>query len=62
MTVAIPGNRNVTKRETEKILKHKDRIIEIQRVWNVKAKMIPVINGATGSFSKSLRQYPNNIK
>ena len=61
MTVAIPGNRNVTKRETEKILKYKDRIIEIQRVSNVKPKMIPVINGATGTISKSLRQYLSNI-
>jgi hypothetical protein len=30
-------------------------------MWNVKAKVIPVINGATGTISKSLRQYPNNL-
>ena len=41
--VAIPGDRNVFKREAEKILKYKDHIIEIQRMWNVKAKVIPVI-------------------
>jgi hypothetical protein len=27
----------------------------------VKAKVIPVIIGATGTISKSLRQYPSNI-
>ena len=30
-------------------------------MWNVKAKVIPVIKGATGSISKSLRQYLSNV-
>ena len=30
-------------------------------MWNVKAKLIPVIIGATGTVSKSLRQYLSNI-
>jgi hypothetical protein len=34
--VAIPGDRNVIKKEAEKILKYKDLITEIQRTWNVK--------------------------
>jgi len=29
-------------------------------MWNVKAKVIPVIRGATGTISKSLRQYLSN--
>jgi len=53
--VANSGDRNVFKKEAEKILKHKDLIIEIQRMWNVKTKVIPVIIGATGTISKSLR-------
>ena len=47
INAAIPGNRNVIKREAEKVLKYKDLIIEIQRMWNVKATVIPVITGAT---------------
>jgi hypothetical protein len=35
---AISGDRNVIKKEAEKILKHKDLTIEIQRMWNVKNK------------------------
>jgi hypothetical protein len=34
--VAIPGGSNVIKKEAEKILKYKDIIIEIQRMWNLK--------------------------
>jgi len=60
--VAIPGDRNVIlKKGAEKILKCKDLIIEIQRMWNMKAKVIPVIRGATGTMSKSLRQNLSNI-
>ena len=49
------------KKEAEKILKYKDLIIEIQHMWSVKAKVIPVVTGATGTISKSLRQYLSNI-
>ena len=36
-------------------------IIEIQAMWNVKVKMISFIIRATGTISKSLRQYLRNI-
>ena len=48
--VAIPGDRNVIKKEAKKILKYKDLTIEIQRMWNVKTRVIPVIIGATGTI------------
>jgi hypothetical protein len=50
--VAISGDRNVIKEEAEKILKYKNLTMEIQRMWNVKTKMIPVIIGATGKILK----------
>ena len=59
--VAISGDRNVIKKEAEKILKYKDLTIEIQRMWNIKTKVIPVITGATGTVSKSFRKYVSNI-
>ena len=59
--VAISGDRNVSKKEAEKILKYKDLTIEIQCMWNVKTKVLPVIVGATGTISKSFRKYVSNI-
>jgi hypothetical protein len=49
--VAIPGDSNVIQKEAEKILKYKDLTIEIQRMWNVKTRVIPVIIGVTGTIS-----------
>jgi hypothetical protein len=48
--VAISGDRNMIKKEAEKILKYKD-LIHIQRMWNVKTKVMPVIIGAIGTIS-----------
>jgi len=50
---------NVIKKGGEKILKYKDLTIEIQRMWNVKTKVIPT--GTTGTISKSFRKYVSNI-
>ena len=59
--VAISGDRNVIKKEAEKILKYKGLTIEIQRMWKVKTRVIPVIIGENGTLSKSFRKYISNI-
>jgi len=59
--VAISGDRNVIKKEAEKILKYKYLAIEIQRMWNVKTKVMPIIIGATGTISKSFRKCVSNV-
>jgi hypothetical protein len=59
--VAIPGDRNVIKKEAEKILKYKDLTIEIQRMWNVKTRVITVVIEAIWTISKSFRKYVSNI-
>jgi len=38
----------VFKKEAENLLKYEKLIIEIQRMWNVKSKVIPVIKGQLG--------------
>jgi hypothetical protein len=59
--VAVSGDRNVIKKEAQKILKYKDLTTEIQCMWNVKTKVIPVIMGTTWTISKSFRKYVSNI-
>jgi 3-deoxy-D-manno-octulosonic acid (KDO) 8-phosphate synthase len=55
--VAIPSDKNVIQKEVEKKLKYKNLSIDIQRMWNMKRFVIPVIIGATGIVSKSLQKY-----
>jgi hypothetical protein len=55
-SVAIYADRNVMQKETEKKIKYKSLCIEIQRMWNLKCTIIPVIIGATGIRRRSLRK------
>ena len=45
---AIFGDRNIVIKEQEKIDKYQVLIIELQKVWNVKVVVIPVVIGALG--------------
>ena len=54
--VAIPADRNVVQKEAEKKLKYKSLCIEIQRMWNLKCTIVPVIIGATGIVTRSLKK------
>jgi hypothetical protein len=56
--VAIPSDRNVIKKEAEN---KKNLSIEIQRMWNMKCFVIPVIIGTTGIVNKSLQKYLETI-
>jgi len=59
--VAISGDRNVIKKEAEKILKYKYLTLERQRMWKVNTRVIPVIIEGTGTISKSFRKYISSI-
>ena len=59
--IAISGDRNAMKEEAKKVLNCKDLTVKIQRMWNIKTKMIPVITGATGTISISFRKYLSNV-
>ena len=56
MDVAIPADRNVVQKEAEKKLKYKSLRIEIQRMWNLTCMIIPVIIGAIGIVTRSLKK------
>ena len=55
--VAIPADRNVVQKEAEEKLKYKSLCIEIQRMWKVECAIVPLIIGATGIVTRSLRKH-----
>lgn len=59
--VAIPSDRNIVKKEAEKVLKYKSLLIEVQRMWNVKANIIPIVIGATGFVTTNMKKHLEKI-
>jgi hypothetical protein len=57
INVAIPADRIFVPKEAEKKLEYKSLCIEIQRMWNLKCTIIPVITGVTGIVTRSLRKH-----
>ena len=52
----MPADRNVVQKEAGKKLKNKSLCIQNQRMWNLKCTIIPVITGANGIVTRSLRK------
>ena len=57
---AVPGDSRVEKKEKDKIGKYQDLGRELQKIWNVKVKIIPLVVGSLGAipkqFGKRLKQ------
>lgn len=59
--IAIPEDRNLMTKEREKIDKYQDLRLEIQRLWNVRTRVIPVVIGAMGAHTDKLSGYLDTI-
>ena len=55
----VPSDRNIALKETEIKSKYKDLELEIQRMWQMKTVVIPVLVGALGTVKKGMIE---NIK
>ena len=58
---AIPGDQNIAIKEQEKIGKYQDLRIELQKVWNVKVVVIPVVIGALRTMLNKIHHYIKQI-
>jgi len=59
--IPVPGNRNLIMQEAEKIVKYKDRIMEISVYVEHESKSDTRNTGVNGTILVSLRQYLSNI-
>ena len=50
--LAVPGDQNIKVKELEKITKYQDLRLQVQKLWDVKATVIPIVVGAFGTFSE----------
>ena len=49
---AVPGDSRIEEKEKDKIEKYQESGRELQKIWNVKVKIIPLIVGSLGAIPK----------
>lgn len=55
--MSVPSDRNVSAKTFEKISKYKDLEIEVEKMWHLKSRTIPVVIGALGLIKKGAKDY-----
>ena len=55
MDFAVPADHKVKLKECEKKDKYLDLAVELEKTWNIKVTVIPIVIGAIGIVSKGLK-------
>ena len=55
--VAIPGDGRIEKKELEKISKYQELKIEIKRLWEKQATVVPIVIGSLGAIHRDLKKH-----
>ena len=58
--IAVPGDVGMS-RKKEKVEKYQDLRREVARLWNVKAKVVPIVVGALGAVTPNLSKHLDAI-
>ena len=56
---AVPGDSRIKEKEKEKIEKYQDLRRELQKIWNVRVKIMPLV---VGSFDAIPKQFGNRFE
>ena len=57
--LAVPGDSRIEEKQKDKIEKYQDLGRDLQKIWNVKVKIIPLVVGSLGAIPK---QFGNRLK
>ncbi len=59
--MAIPRDSRIEMKEQEKITKYQDLGIEIQRIWEKRITVVPIVIGALGTIPNDLKEHLKKI-
>ena len=59
--IAIAVDAGIVEKEKEKVEKYQDPRREVAQLWNVKAKVVPIVVGALGAVTPSLSKHLDAI-
>ena len=56
MDFAVPADHRVKLKENEKMDKYQDLARELKKLWNIRVKVIPIVDGALGTVPINLEK------
>ena len=62
MDFAVPADHMVKLKERVKKDKYLDLVTELKKLWNMKVKIIPIVIGGLGAFTKGSLQGQEDLK
>ena len=57
IAITVPGGQNIKVKELEKIAKYQDLRLQVQKLWDIKATVIPIVVSALGTVSEELENH-----
>ena len=60
--VSIPGDSRIEQKEVEKITKYQDLKVEVERLWEKKATVVPVVVGDLGAITRDLVKHLKTLR
>ena len=60
--VAIPGDSRINQKEVAKITKYQDLKVEVERLWEKKATVVPVVIGTLGAILRDLIKHLKTLR
>ena len=55
--ISCPADKNVEKKEREKLEKYQELRMELRKLWNKKIDVIPIVIGALGAVTPNFESY-----
>ena len=59
--MSVPTDKNISAKEFDKKAKYFDLKLEIEKSWQLKTSVIPIVVGALGMITKNLKKYLSQI-
>ena len=59
--IAVPVDAGIVEKVKEKVEKYQDLRREVARLWNVEAKVVPIVVGALGAVTPNLSKHLDTI-
>lgn len=60
--VSVPKDCRIDVKEREKIEKYQDLRIELERLWEMKTIVVPIVIGSLGTISKNFKDHIQRLE